>query len=568
MKRSHLFVLIAIMLMAAIPLLSNDSAAVHASVSKVKSVRTSAPKKSNKWFYSNKNWYYANGWQAGPSGGNCTWYAFGRAAEYTGKVQKLSKNNACTWYKSWGGKKGKTPKPGSIICWSYAGGGDGHVAFVEKVSSKGNIFISNSGWSRIPSWNNGGKYHSTRSGNISYGWIKKGSHKYRAWPGLVFQGFIYLKGNSVSTYSVKYDANGGTGAPSAQTKTKGKALTLSNAKPKKEGYTFRGWSIAKDNSVEYSPGSTYKADKAVTLYALWKANNHTFSFDCGGIGNKTVCSGGNLTIPNTVPTKDGYKFKCWNVKRNNKEWYVAEKGWISDASISNYAKRQYHPGDFYNIEWHWLKNTYGNNSYKFYAQWEKTGSDEVEATLDNPIQTIYYVTYNANGGSGAPAEQSKVNDSVLKLSTVKPTRSGYAFQGWATSSGSTTVAYKSGASYSATKSITLYAVWKVSHTFSFGLNDGSGSFSDMKVVDGQEFSIPSKKPSRKGYTFKGWYVKRTTDNVWYYNSSHGWMNWDKAKKAGYTPKMYDAGRTMKFDSTWTKGCAKGNYRFYAQWKKN
>ena len=40
---------------------------------------------------------------------------------------------------------------------------------------------------------------------------------------------------------MSYDANGGTGAPAAQTKTHGTALTLSSTKPTRTGYTFLGW---------------------------------------------------------------------------------------------------------------------------------------------------------------------------------------------------------------------------------------------------------------------------------------------------------------------------------------
>lgn len=48
---------------------------------------------------------------------------------------------------------------------------------------------------------------------------------------------------SRKTYTISYNANGGTGAPSSQTKTYGITLTLSNTKPVKIGYPFLGWTI-------------------------------------------------------------------------------------------------------------------------------------------------------------------------------------------------------------------------------------------------------------------------------------------------------------------------------------
>ena len=50
-----------------------------------------------------------------------------------------------------------------------------------------------------------------------------------------------------------------------------------------------------------------------------------------------------------------------------------------------------------------------------------------------PALASYKVTYNANGGSGAPSAQTKYYGTTLKLSTTKPTRNGYNFKGWGTS---------------------------------------------------------------------------------------------------------------------------------------
>lgn len=87
----------------------------------------------------------------------------------------------------------------------------------------------------------------------------------------------------------------------------------------------------------------------------------------------------------------------------------------------------------------------------------------VNANVTIPALTSWNVTYNANGGSGAPATQKKYQGKTLTLSSTKPTRSGYTFQGWATSSNGT-VAYKAGASYTGNAALSLYAVWKANAT--------------------------------------------------------------------------------------------------------
>ena len=44
-------------------------------------------------------------------------------------------------------------------------------------------------------------------------------------------------------YIIEYDANGGTGAPPAQVKTKGQTVTLSSIRPTRTGYTFSEWIV-------------------------------------------------------------------------------------------------------------------------------------------------------------------------------------------------------------------------------------------------------------------------------------------------------------------------------------
>lgn len=152
-----------------------------------------------------------------------------------------------------------------------------------------------------------------------------------------------------TSYAIKYNANGGSGAPSSQTKWKDQTLKLSSTKPTRTGYSFLGWSTSSTaTSATYAAGGNYTANAAATLYAVWKANTYT-------------------------------------------------------------------------------------------------------------------VSYNANGGTGAPTNQTKTYGKTLTLSTTKPTRTNYNFKGWGTSSSATTVTYAAGGSYTANAAITLYAVWELAY---------------------------------------------------------------------------------------------------------
>lgn len=77
-----------------------------------------------------------------------------------------------------------------------------------------------------------------------------------------------------SSYAVLYDANGGSGAPSAQTKWFGETLTISSSTPNKDGYTFKGWATSVANAsagtVNYASGASYTANAGATLYAVWE----------------------------------------------------------------------------------------------------------------------------------------------------------------------------------------------------------------------------------------------------------------------------------------------------------
>ena len=82
----------------------------------------------------------------------------------------------------------------------------------------------------------------------------------------------------VSKMTLKYDANGGTGAPSSSTHEKGSAATISSTKPTRTGYDFLGWSTSADSTIaEFVGGDTLAITENTTLYAVWKLQTPYFS---------------------------------------------------------------------------------------------------------------------------------------------------------------------------------------------------------------------------------------------------------------------------------------------------
>lgn len=138
------------------------------------------------------------------------------------------------------------------------------------------------------------------------------------------------------------------------------------------------------------------------------------------------------------------------------------------------------------------------------------------ASITYAVQT-YAVTYNANGGSGAPSTQYKTYGTALTLSSTKPTKSStsagsytvtlnanggtcssaslsavrttkYTFSKWNTNSSGTGTSYASGASYTTNAALALYAIYTSSTTTT---------------------AVTLPTPTRSGYNFMGWATSST-----------------------------------------------------------
>lgn len=147
---------------------------------------------------------------------------------------------------------------------------------------------------------------------------------------------------ALDSYSVAYNANGGSGAPSKQTKWYGMAMPLSSTKPTRDGYVFQGWSTANDTIVEYDPGDSYTANAAVTLYAVWEANTYAVKYDTnggsGGPSSQTKTYGIALTLSSDEPTRTNYRFLGWGTSATaTTVSYEAGDKYTANAAITLYA---------------------------------------------------------------------------------------------------------------------------------------------------------------------------------------------------------------------------------------
>ena len=146
------------------------------------------------------------------------------------------------------------------------------------------------------------------------------------------------------TYSIGYDANGGSGAPTAQTKNYGEPLILSSTVPTRTGYTFQNWNTKSDGTGDsYDSGASYTANAAATLYAQWEANTYTITYDANGGVNppaaQTKTYGVSLTLTTSAPTRDGYNFINWNTKADGSGTsYTKGASFTTNAATTLYAQ--------------------------------------------------------------------------------------------------------------------------------------------------------------------------------------------------------------------------------------
>ena len=126
------------------------------------------------------------------------------------------------------------------------------------------------------------------------------------------------------SYTLAYNANGGSGAPDSQT---GMAVavsdpkhtfTISSTKPTRTGYTFLGWSTsASATTAAYSAGGSISCSAGTTtLYAVWQANTYTVTYKAnGGTGADVVQSVtyGEAWASNAGASfsRPGYKLLGW-----------------------------------------------------------------------------------------------------------------------------------------------------------------------------------------------------------------------------------------------------------------
>lgn len=168
------------------------------------------------------------------------------------------------------------------------------------------------------------------------------------------------------------------------------------------------------------------------------------------------------------------------------------------------------------------RNVSCSASLNFDASWNGaySGSRGASGSIGISARDSHTVSFNANGGSGAPSPQIKWYGEILTLSSVRPTRTGYTFQGWCRNSATGTVGYQPSSQYGFDENSTMYAIWSpVAYTVTFDANGGSGAPSNQTKYHDQNLTLSSTRPTRANYNFIGWGVDSSSTTASYQPSS-------------------------------------------------
>lgn len=118
-----------------------------------------------------------------------------------------------------------------------------------------------------------------------------------------------------TTYTVIFDANGGSGTIASISVEEGSEITLPENTFTKSSYTFAGWATSADGDVSYSDKAKITVTSNTTLYAKWTAITYTITYEPNGgtnaDGNPSSYTSETETITLLAPSREYFDFGGW-----------------------------------------------------------------------------------------------------------------------------------------------------------------------------------------------------------------------------------------------------------------
>ena len=273
----------------------------------------------------------------------------------------------------------------------------------------------------------------TKKDYIFAGWVtaKGGSEAYKFDTPVTKDITIYAKWTPDS-WTVKFDANGGSDNMDAVKVKKGEKLTLPESKfTAPAGKTFDKWTVG-------APGTQIDVNDNLIIKAIWKDRTYTVEFYTNGgtkIPSQTVKHGGYAEAPSDEPTKTGFEFD----------------GWFADSKFS----------DTFDFE-----NTPITADTTIYAKWEQNPTPaKVTYSFANNKNSTYTYTKGSGKAVTITVKRSEDNDDCFEHFT------GVRIDGKAL--GTNDYIAKSGSTIVTIKATTLEKLATGDHTVTIRFDDGT-----------------------------------------------------------------------------------------------
>lgn len=266
------------------------------------------------------------------------------------------------------------------------------------------------------------------------------------------------------TFTVAFNANGGSGSIESITKTENEEFELPTNTFTKTGFTFAGWntkSTPDESSKSYKDKEKIKLTEDLTLYAQWAA------------GTGTV-----------------YKIEYWQQNIADDGYTLAKTEPMTGTTGEETAAK--------------AEETVGFTAKEF-AQ-EKIaadGSSVIKIYYDRKIITL---TFDADNGEDKTTVSGKFGAEIVSPS---PEKTDFIFTGWITDKipNESSKSYKDKEKITLTEDLTLYAQWKEnpSYSINYNLNEGTNP-EDARASYKQDETVVLPVPTREFYDFAGWHL--------------------------------------------------------------
>ena len=262
-------------------------------------------------------------------------------------------------------------------------------------------------------------------------------------------------------YTVSFNANGGSGTMSSQQFTYDVYQNLSVSKFSKVGHHVAGWALSSNGDILYLDNASVRnltTSLSITLYAVWEPNIYTVTFNATGGDGVMTPQKFTYGIPQAISlnefTETGYTFTGW--------------------SLTLGGSQAYENGEEISVE----------KDMTLYAVWR---------------ENVYYVDFNANGGSGSMARirltYTDDPDDTDTLPINKFNRVGYKFLGWSKNQNAVSPSYTDQDEVRNLSSIdesvvTLYAVWEaITYKIIYHSNDHQQEFIVFEYTYDETYNI-------------------------------------------------------------------------------